>query len=67
MEKTTRCAMKKNAIIIILLGVFIFAGIRVFNHMDAWLGIAIIIASIVFIIHKITNCLKTKENEKDSI
>ena len=38
------------------------AGNRVFNHVDAWLGIVIMLTSSLFIIYKLFNFIK---NEKD--
>ena len=37
-------------------------GNRVFNHVDAWLGIAIMLTSSLFIIYKLFNFIK---NEKE--
>lgn len=41
---------------------FIPAGNRVFNHVDAWLGIVIMLTSSLFIIYKLFNFIK---DEKD--
>ena len=36
-------------------------GIRVFNHLNAWLGVLIISATLIFTVYKL---LKTIQNEK---
>jgi hypothetical protein len=48
--------------ILILAIAFIPVGNRVFNHVDAWLGIVIMLTSSLFIIYKLFNFIK---NEKD--
>lgn len=48
--------------ILILAITFIPVGNRVFNHVDAWLGIVIMLTSSLFIIYKLFNFIK---NEKD--
>jgi hypothetical protein len=38
-------------------------GNRVFNHVDAWLGIAIIISAAIFFIYQLFNLLKDEKTE----
>lgn len=45
--------------VIFLIGMAI--GNRVFNHIDAWLGVIIVTATIIFFIYK---SIKTLKNEK---
>lgn len=45
--------------VILIIGITI--GNRVFNHLHAWLGVSIIVATIIFIIYK---SIKTLKNEK---
>lgn len=44
---------------VLIVGIAI--GNRVFNHLHAWLGVAIITATIIFFIYKLTKIIK---NEK---
>lgn len=41
-----------------------FIGNRVFNHINAWLGISIIMLTVAFIVYNIYNIIKKVENEK---
>ena len=56
-----RNSINKHWVLILAIA-FIPAGNRVFNHVDAWLGIVIMLTSSLFIIYKLFNFIK---NEKD--
>ncbi len=47
---------------LILAIVFLPVGNRVFNHIDAWLGIVIMLTSSLFIIYKLFNFIKNEKN-----
>jgi hypothetical protein len=57
METRIKTCIKLTAILIIGIAI----GNRVFNHLHAWLGVVIIISTIIFFIYKL---IKTLENEK---
>ena len=50
--------IKKFALLITFLLVGLFIGNRVFNHIDAWFGIGIILFSIIYFIHKLIKIFK---------
>lgn len=54
--------MKKNALLFTLLFVGVFLGNRVFNHVNAWLGISMIVAVIIFVFYKF---FKTKKKDEE--
>lgn len=53
--------MKKYVYLIAFLIAGIAVGNRVFNHLHAWLGVAIISATIIYFIYKL---IKNLKNEK---
>lgn len=53
--------MDKYVKLLAILIIGIAIGNRVFNHLHAWLGVAIITATIIFFINKL---IKTIKNEK---
>lgn len=55
--------MSKYIMLLISLIVGIAIGNRVFNHLHAWLGVAIITATTIFFIYKL---IKTIKNEKNN-
>lgn len=55
--------MRSNFIPAIVLLAGCLAGNKLFNHVNAWLGIAIIIATIIYFLNKLIKFIK---NEKDS-
>lgn len=57
METGIKTCIKLAAILIVGIAV----GNRVFNHLHAWLGVVIIISTIIFFIYKL---IKTLEDEK---
>lgn len=60
MEETKKSYYVKLAVILII---GIIAGNRVFNHISAWGGIAIIVASFLFTIYKSIKTIKKNEEE----
>lgn len=59
-DKTIK-SMKKYICLIIILIIGIGLGNRVFNHIDAWLGVLIIAATIIYFCYKL---LITKPNNE---
>lgn len=53
--------MKKYIVFILIPIIGTAVGNRVFNHLHAWLGVIIIVATIIFFIYKL---IKTLKNEK---
>ena len=53
--------MNKCIKLLIVLTIGTIIGNRVFNHLDAWLGVLIVITTIIFVIYKF---IKTLKNEK---
>lgn len=53
--------MSKYIVLLIMLIAGIAIGNRIFNHLHAWLGVAIISATVIFFIYKL---IKTIKNEK---
>ena len=53
--------MKKYIYLIVFLIVGVAIGNRVFNHLHAWMGVFIIISTIIYFIYKL---IKNLKNEK---
>ncbi len=54
--------MKKYIYLIIFLLVGIFIGNQLFNHIHAWLGIAVIMAAIIYFINRLIKLIKNEKN-----
>ena len=54
--------MKKYIYLIIFLLVGIFIGNQLFNHIHAWLGIAVIMATIIYFINRLIKLIKNEKN-----
>ena len=54
--------MKKYIILLVILVIGITAGNRIFNHVEAWGGMIIILSSVSYVIYKL---IKYNKNEKD--
>lgn len=60
--------MNKSVIIKILaVVILLFAGNRIFNHVDAWIGIAIMVAGLVLALYYIFKPIKNNENNDEEI
>lgn len=53
--------MRKHIYLILFLVVGIFIGNRIFNHLNAWLGVVIISATVIYFVYKL---IKNLKNEK---
>lgn len=54
----TKRTMKKYIHLLIFLLVGIFCGNQLFNHIHAWLGIAVIIATIIYFSNRLIKLIK---------
>ena len=52
--------MKKHLYLFVLLIAGIFIGNQVFNHVHAWLGIAMIAATVIFFFYRLTKIIKNE-------
>lgn len=50
--------MKKKYWMLLIAVIAIFIGNRLYNHVYAWLGIAIILSAVIFIIYQLIKFLK---------
>ena len=55
--------MNKYIKLIALLIIGIAIGNRIFNHLHAWLGVAVISATIIFFIYKLIKTLKDEKTD----
>ena len=55
--------MTKYITLLAILIIGIAIGNRVFNHLHAWLGVAIITATTIFFIYKLIKTLRKESNE----
>ncbi len=53
--------MKQKSWVLLIAVIAIPIGNRLFNHVDAWLGITVILSAVFFLIYKL---LKTERDEK---
>ena len=56
--------MNKYATLIVILAIGLFVGNRIFNHLHAWLGIAIMFATTLYTMYQVYKY--AKEDEKDN-
>ena len=56
--------MNKYATLIVILAIGLFVGNRIFNHLHAWLGIAIIFTTTLYTMYQVYKY--AKKDEKDN-
>jgi hypothetical protein len=57
----------KFALIAILVFVWINASLYVFNHINAWAGIGLIVLGLIISVEKSINFLKTKTKDEENL
>lgn len=56
--------MKSKIILLFILFVFgFFLGNRIFNHLNAWIGIVIILSTIIYLIYVLLKLFKSNETK----